>query len=85
MTRPYNNQQKREVPKLKESEQKDKHVDLALELKKTVEHGTNNDTNREWCFCYSHQRISNVTGRLGNKRTSGYYLKYYIIEHGQNT
>ena len=36
--------------KLKESENKDKYLDLARELKKTVEHQSDNYTNRDWYF-----------------------------------
>ena len=35
--------------KLKECEKKDKYLDLARELKKTVEHAGDNYTNRNWC------------------------------------
>ena len=35
--------------KLKESEKKDKHLDLARELKKTMEHEGDDYTNRYWC------------------------------------
>ena len=35
--------------KLKESEKKDKYVDLARELKKTMEHEIDGDTNCNWC------------------------------------
>ena len=35
--------------KLKESEKKDKYLDLARELKKTVEHESDGDTNCNWC------------------------------------
>ena len=69
-TRPYNNQQKKEgickivdfaVPadhriKLKECEKKDKYLDLARELKKTMEHEGDNYTNCDWCFWYSNYR-----------------------------
>ena len=36
--------------KLKESEMKDKYRDLAWELKKSVEHELDGDTNCNWCF-----------------------------------
>ena len=36
--------------KLKESEKKDKYLDLARELKKNIEHEGDNYNNREWCF-----------------------------------
>ena len=39
--------------KLKECEKKDKHLDLAWELKKTMEHEGDNYTNCDWCFWYS--------------------------------
>ena len=90
-TRPYSNQQKRELAeswtllfrvKLKESEKKDKYFDFARELKKTVEH--ENDDYCNWCSWYSHQRIDTRTGGLGNKRTRGDHPDYCIIEIGQN-
>ena len=39
--------------KLKEYEKNDKYIDLAGELKKTVEYEGNNYTNCDWCFWYS--------------------------------
>ena len=36
--------------KLKECEKKDKYIDLARELKKTMEHEGDNYTNCDWCF-----------------------------------
>ena len=57
--------------KLKEREKKDKYLDLARELKKTMEREGDNYTNCDRCFWYSHQRIDKVIGGLENKRTSG--------------
>ena len=71
--------------KLKGSEKKDKYVDLAKELKKTMEHESDNYTNRGWCFWYSHQRIIKGTGGLTNKRLRGSHPNNYIIEIDQNT
>ena len=65
--------------KLKESEKKDKYIDLARQLKKTMEHEGDNYTNRDWCFWNRHQRIIKGTGGLGNKRMSGDNPNYYII------
>ena len=63
-TRPYNNQQKKKKKickivdfavsadhriKLKECEKRDKYLDLARELKKTMEHSGDNYTNCDWC------------------------------------
>ena len=69
--------------KLKESEKKDTYLELAKELK-TMEHGDDN-TNRDWYFLYSHQRIIKGAGRLGGWRTCGVHPNYSIIENGQNT
>ena len=68
-TRPYNNQQKKKkkrickivdlaVPadhriNLKESEKKDKYLDLARELKKAVEHESNDCANCDWCVSHN--------------------------------
>ena len=64
---PFNNKQKKKriykiddfvVPadhriKLKEYQKKDKYLDLARELKKTVEHEGDNYTNCDWYFWLS--------------------------------
>ena len=65
--------------KLKVSEKRDKYPDLARELKKkqTIEHESDDDTNR-----YSHQMIGTGTGRLGDKRTSGDHPNYSIVQIG---
>ena len=47
--------------KLKESEKKDKYLDLARELK-TVEHERDDYTKCNWCSWYSHQMIDTRTG-----------------------
>ena len=69
---------------LKESEKIDKYLDLARELKKTIEYVSDGDTNCNWCAQYCHQRISRGTGELGNKRTSGDHPNYSIIKISQN-
>ena len=43
--------------KLKESEKKDKYLDLTRELEKTVEHESHGYTNCRRCSWYSHQRF----------------------------
>ena len=50
--------------KLKENEKKDKYLDLARELKKTVEHESDGDTNCNWCSWHKNQRIGTRTGGL---------------------
>ena len=67
--------------KLKESEKRDK----CLDLEKTVEYENGGDTNCDWCTRYIHQRIGTMTGGLGNKRTSGDHPNYSIIVISQNT
>ena len=77
-TGPYNNHKKKRTCKivdfavpadhrinLKESEKKDKYLDLVRELKKTMEHEGDNCTSCGWCFWYSYQRIIKGTGGLG--------------------
>ena len=39
--------------KLEEKEKKDKYLDFARELKKTMDHEGDDYTNREWCIRYS--------------------------------
>ncbi len=70
--------------KLKESEKKDKYLDLAKELK-TVERASDGVTNCNWFSWYSYQRINKGTAGLGNNRTSGDHPNYCITEIGQNT
>ena len=71
--------------KLKEIQKRDKLIDLAKELKKTMQHESDSDTYCNWCTRYSHQRIGTGTGRLGNKRTCGDHPNYCIAEIDQNT
>ena len=73
--------------KLKESEKRDKYLDLTREQKKkqTMEHESNGDTNSNWRAWYNHHRIGTRTGGLGNKRTSGDHPDYSIIKIDQNT
>ena len=56
-----------------------------LGIEKTVEYEIDGYTNCNWCSKFSHQRIGTRTVGLGNKRTSGEYLKNGIAEIGQNT
>ena len=71
--------------KFKEIEKRDKYLDLARELKKTMEHENDGDTYCNWCTCYSYQKIDKGTGVLGNKRTSGDHPDCSIIKIDQNT
>ena len=56
-----------------------------LEDWKTMEHESDGDTNCNWYVWYSHQRIDEGTGGLGNKRTNGDHPNDSIIKIGQNT
>ena len=51
----------------------------------TLERESDNYTNRDWCFWYSHQKIDKGTGGLGGWRTSGDHPNYNFIENGENT
>ena len=66
---------------LKENEKKDKYLELARELKKTVEHESDSENNYNWYFSYSHQR----TGRLGYKKSSGDHTNYNNTKIDKNT
>ena len=70
---------------MKECQKKNKYLDLAWELKKTMEHEGDNYTNYDWCFWYSHQRINKGTEELGGWGTNGDHTNYSIIENSQNT
>ena len=56
--------------KLKESKKRDRYLDLARELKKTMKHEVTMIPIVIYAR-YSHRRIGTGTGELGNKRTSG--------------
>ena len=71
--------------KLKENEKRVKYLDLARELKETIENESDGDTSYNWHARYSHQRTGRGTRRLGNKRTSGDYPNYSIIRSGLNS
>ena len=71
--------------KLKESEKRDKYLDLASELNKTMENENDGDTDCNWRARYSHQKIDTETGGLGNKRTSCDHQNYSIVEIDQNS
>ena len=51
--------------KLKECEKRDEYLDLARDLKKTIEHERDDNTNCYWRSWYSHQRIGTRTEGRG--------------------
>ena len=59
---------------------RDEYLDLARDLKKTMEHDSDSDTNRNW---FSDQSIGTGTGGLGNKKTSRDHPNH-SIKIGQN-
>ena len=71
--------------KLKEIEKKDKYLDHARELKETIEHEHDGDTNYNWHAWCSNQRIRTGIGGRGNLRKSGNHPNYIIIEISLNT
>ena len=66
--------------KLKQSEKRDKYLDLTRELKKVMAHENDSDANCNWCARYSHQRIGKGSGRLRKKRMSRYHSNYNIVK-----
>ena len=58
---------------------------LARELENSVEHGSDGNTNCNWCYWYNHQRTGIPAGGLENNRTSRDYPNYCIFETVQNT
>ena len=92
-TSPYNNQQKNRTGrivdfavqaghrvKLKKYEKKYKYLDLAWELKKTLDHQSDDYTNCDWCFWYSQPKISTRNRGLGNNGMGGDCQNHSIIE-----
>ena len=49
-----------------------------------MEHGSDGDTNCNWCGRYSHQRFGNGTGGPINRK-SGDHPQYSIVKIDQNT
>ena len=71
--------------KLKEGEKKDKYLDIARELKKTMKHESDGDTKGNRCAWCSNQKIGKGIGGLENKSTSRDRPNDSIIKIGQNT
>ena len=71
--------------RIKESEKTGKYLDLAKELKKTVESTSDGDTIRSWCTWNGPQRFGKGTGSIQNQRKYQDHLDYNIIEIGRNT
>ena len=70
---------------MKESDKKDKYLDLGRELDKTGEHESDGNINCNWRAQYIQQKIGTETRRLGNKTTSRFHLNHGIVNIGQNT
>ena len=66
---------------IKKCEKRDKYFNH-YGIEKAVEQENDDNTNCNWCSCYSHQRVSTRAGGVGNKRTSGDHPNYCIIEIG---
>ena len=50
-----------------------------------VDHESDDYTNYKWCCWYSHQKISTMTGGVGNNRIGGDCPNYIIVEISQDT
>ena len=53
--------------------------------KKIMEHGSDSDTNYDWCTWNGPQMQAKRVGRFGNRTTSWEYCNYSIFEISQNT
>ena len=71
--------------KIKESEKRDKYLDLARKLKQSMEYEDDDDANSNWWTWNDSQRLSKRAGAVGNRRMSVDYPNYRIVEVGQNT
>ena len=71
--------------KFLKSKKKDIYVDLAIELKKAIEHKSNGDTNCNRCNWNNRKRIGKGTIRFGNLRTSREHPDCSINKIDQNT
>ena len=71
--------------KLKESEKRDEYQDLVRDLKKTMGHESDSDTDCNWCTWNSPQRMDKGSRRLRNQRKSRDHPDYRITKIGQNT
>ena len=70
--------------KLKESEKRDKYLDLTRGLK-TIEHEGGDDINCNWCTLEQSPGVWFGEWRIGNKRTGKDHPDYSIIKIGPNT
>ena len=69
--------------KLKECEKRDKY--LARELKRNMEHESDDYINCNWCSWHSNQKMGTMSGGLGKNGTGGDCLNCSIVDFGQNT
>ena len=71
--------------RVKIKEKRDKYLNLARELNKTMEHESDGDTNCNWYTWNDSQRLGKRTGRVGNWRTRNNSLNNSIDNIAQNT
>ena len=68
--------------KLKGGAKGEKYLNLAWEIKKSMEREGDGDANCSWGAWYSHQMFGKGTGELGNGRTSEDHQNCWIIKIG---
>ena len=71
--------------KNKENEKRDKYLDLAIELNKTMKYEDDGDTNCNCCTRNDLQRLGERAERVGNRWTSREHPNYSIVKIAQNT
>ena len=60
-------------------------MDLARELKRSMEHENDSDTNCNWCARKDPPRLGEVPGRFRDWKTSRDHPNYCIVKIDQNT
>ena len=70
---------------MKESEKIEKILDLARELKKSVEHLGDDDSDCSWCTWNGLQNLGKRTGKIGNQRKNRDHSEGNTVKIGWNT
>ena len=64
---------------------RDKYLDLARDLKKSMEHEKDCDINCNWYVWNDRHRLDKGTGTIKNRRTNRDHSNYSITKIGQST
>ena len=70
---------------IKSNEKRDKYLDLARKLKKSLEQEDDGNTNCNWCAWNDPPRLDKWVIRIVNRRTNRKHLNYSIAKICRNT